>query len=32
MELFGEEILVTKIGVKILDGKWVNWKQSVKQL
>ncbi len=26
MEVFGEKILDPKIGVKILDGKWVKWK------
>ncbi len=31
MEAFGTKILDLKIGVKILDGKWVKLKQSVEQ-
>ncbi len=31
MESFGEKILGPKIGIKILDGKWVKWKLSGKQ-
>ncbi len=31
MEAFDEKILGRKIGVEILRGKWVKWKQSVKQ-
>ncbi len=31
IEAFGKKILGPKIGVKILDGKWVKWRQSVKQ-
>ncbi len=28
MEVFGEKILGPKIGIKILDGKWVKWKHG----
>ncbi len=31
METFSEKIQAVKIPVKILDGKWMKWKQSVKQ-